>query len=85
MGIEDRALTIQSKKSKTNHHQGKHFHPRIYNKNLPKFKCFTCDEIGNYARDFPKNKNGSHKKKGNKKRHHAHAIEDDEPSKKGIK
>ena len=82
MGSEDQALTVQSKKSKTNHHQGKHFHPKIPNKNLPKFRCYTCDERGHFARDFPRNKSISHKKKGNKRRHHAHAAEDDEPSTK---
>ena len=85
MGNEDQALIVKSKKSKANHHQGKHFHSRRSNKNLPKIKCFTCDERGHYARDIPKNKNVSHKKKGNKKRHHAHATKDDEPSKKRIK
>ena len=38
MGSEDQDLIAQSKKSKTNHHQGKHFHPKIPNKNLPKFR-----------------------------------------------
>ena len=85
MGSEDQALTVQSNKSKTNHHQGKHFHPRRSNNNLPKFRCFTCDEKGHYARDCPKNKNGSLKKKGNNRRHHAHVAKDDEPSTKRIK
>ena len=85
MRSEDQALTVQSEKSKTNHHQGEHFHPRRPNKNLPKFICYTCDERGHYARDCPKNKNSSLKKKGNKRRHHAHAAEDDEPSTKRIK
>ena len=44
MGNEDQTLTVQSKKSKTNHHQGNHFHPKIPSKNLPKFRCYTCDE-----------------------------------------
>ena len=57
MGSEDQSLTVQSKKSKTNHHQGKHFNPKIPNRNLPKFRCYTCDERGHYARDCPKNKN----------------------------
>ena len=48
-------------------------------------KCYTCDEIGNYAKNYPRNKINSHKKKNNKRRHHAHAIEDDEPSTKRIK
>ena len=42
----------------------------------------SCDERGHFAKDCPKNKVRSHKKKGNKRRHHAHATEDDEPSKK---
>ena len=86
MGNEDQALTVQSKKSRTNYHKGKHSHqkddPRRSNKNVPKFRCYTCDERGHFARDCPRNKNGYHKKKGNKRRHHAHAVEDDEPSKK---
>ena len=85
MGNEDQAILVQSNKRKTNHHQGKHFHPRRSNKNIPKFRCFICGEIGHYARYFPKKKNGPHKKKGNKKINHAHAAEDDEPSKKRIK
>ena len=44
MGSEDQALTVKSKKSKTNHHQRKHFHPKRPDKNLPKFRCYTCDE-----------------------------------------
>ena len=82
MGSEYQSLTIQSKESKTNHHQGKHFHPKRPDKNLPKFRCYTCDERGHYARYCPKNKNNSIKKKGNKRIHHAHAAEDDEPSKR---
>ena len=35
-----------------------------------------------YVRECPRNKNVSHKKKGNKRTHHAHATEDDEPSTK---
>ena len=33
----------------------------------------------------PRNKGGSHKKKGNKIRHQAHIAEDDEPSRKRAK
>ena len=47
---------------------------------MSKFIFYTCDERGHFARDCPKNKSGSHMKKGNKKRHHA--VEDDEPSSK---
>ena len=82
MGSEYQALTVQSKKRKTNHHRGKHSHPDKLNKNRPKFRCFICDEKGHSAKECPKNPNVSHKKKGNKRRHHAHAAEDDETSTK---
>ena len=89
MGSEDQALIIQSKKSRTDHHKGKHSrqkkNTRKSNKYVSKYICFTCDERGHLARDCPRNKDRSHKRKGNKKRHHAHAAEDDEPSKKRIK
>ena len=38
-----------------------------------------------FARDCPKNKNISHKKKDNKRRHYDHTAEDDEPSEERIK
>ena len=85
MGSEDQSLTVHSKKSRTYYHKGKHFHPRRSSRNLPKFRCYTCDERGHYARYCPKNKNSSIKKKGNKIRNHAHAAEDDEPSTKRIR
>ena len=89
MGSEDQYLTIQSKKSRTDHHRGKHSHQknntRKYNKYLSNFICYTCDERGHLARDCPRNRYRYHKRKGNKKRHHVDAAEDDEPSKKRIK
>ena len=45
-------------------------------------RCYTCDEKGHYAKDCPKNRAHSLKRKGNKIIHHAHAAEDDEPSRK---
>jgi hypothetical protein len=48
-----------------------------------KIKCYYCQELGHFVRDFPlimeiKNKKGS-------KRHQAHTIEDDEPLQKVAK
>ena len=45
-------------------------------------RCYTCVERGHFVKYCHKNKGHSHKKKGNKRIHHAHAVEDDEPSKK---
>ena len=71
------------------HHKGKHSHqkdnPRRSRKDLSRFKFYTCDEKGHYARKCHRNKNFSHKKKGNKRIHHAHATEDDEPPTKRIR
>ena len=44
-------------------------------------RYYTCDEKGQFFRDFQKNK----RKKKNNKRHHAHTAEDDEPSRERIK
>ena len=81
MGSEDQALTIHSKKSKRSsyHYRGKQFCKTSSRKDLSRSRCYTCDEVGHFAKDFPKIQN---KKKGNKRRHHAHLVEDDEPSKK---
>ena len=89
MGSEDLALTVQSMRSRTGHQKGKHSrqkkNTRKSNKDLSKFICYTCDERRHIARGCPRNKDISHKRKGNKKRHRAHVVEDDEPSKKRIK
>ena len=85
MGSEDQALTVHFKKGKrrSHHSKGKDPHHRDNSRrDLYKMRCYTCDEREHFAKDFPKNKGDSHKKKGNKRRHHAHAVEDDEPSKK---
>ena len=81
MGSEDQALTVHSKKGRRNPHssKGNNSHNR---KDLSRLRCYTCDERGHFAKDFPKNKVHSHKKKVNKRRNHAHATEDDEPSTK---
>ena len=81
MGSEDKALTVHSKKSRRRPHysKGKDSHLR---KDISKLISYTCDEVGHFAKDYPKNKSHSHKKNGNKIRHHSHDVEDDEPSKK---
>ena len=84
-GSEDQSLTVQSKKSRSKHHRTKYSHHRNNSRNprdSSKYICYTCDEKGHFSRDCPKNKSSSHNKKGNKIRHHAHAVEDDEPSSK---
>ena len=84
MGSEDQALTVHSKKIKRDHHhpKGKHFHQN--NARRTQLKCFTCDEIGHYARNCPRNKSNSQKKK-DKRKHHAHTAEDDDPPMKRVK
>ena len=85
MGSEYQALTVHSKrgKRKPHHFKGKNPNHRDNNRKHPsRLRCYTCDEIGHFAKDCPKSKNQSHKKKSNKRRHHAYAAEDDEPSKK---
>ena len=75
MGSEDQALIVQSKKSRTYHHRGKHSLQKNNNiksnKYFSKFIFYTCDERGHLARDCPRSKYRSHNRKGNKKRHHA--------------
>ena len=84
MGSEDQALTVRSKshskssKGKSRGFRGKQFHKS--NRDASRIICYTCDEVGQYAKDCP-NKQKKLKKSG-KRRHHAHAAEDDEPSRK---
>ena len=67
MGSEYQALTVESKKRKrsSHHPKGKHFHQKDKsvrsNKDLSKLRCYTCNERGNFAINFPMNKNGSKK------------------------
>ena len=60
MGSEDQALTVQSKKSRTDHHKFKHSrhkkNNRKYNKDLSKYIFYTCDERGHLVIDCPRNK-----------------------------
>ena len=86
MGSEDQALTVHSKsqskssRKRIHHLKGKHPHKDNTRRDVSRIICYTCDEAGHYARNCP-NKQKIVKKR-NKIRHHAHAAEDDEPSRK---
>ena len=89
MGSEYQALTVHSKKGRreNHHYQGSHSHQKInfMRRDPSKLRCYTCDEIGNFARNCPMNKNGSKNKNNSKRRHHAHTAEDDDPPRKRVK
>ena len=82
MGSEDQALTVHSKKTRRSPHhpKGKPFHKDNTRKDLSRVICYTCDEAWHYTKNCPKKPKLS--KKSSKRRNHAHATEDDEPSKK---
>ena len=89
MGNEYQALTVHSKahskstKRRSQHFRGNKFHKDNTRRDLSRIICYTCDEAGHYARNFPKKQKIM--KRSNKRRHHAHATEDDEPSRKRSK
>ena len=82
MGEDDnQTLTVHAKEGNTKkeeHYHKKHI--KLKNKDSSQFRCFTCDEKGNFERDCPKGKD--YVNKGNTKRYHTHVVEDDEPVKK---
>ena len=86
MGSEDQALMAHSKshsksrKRRPHGSRGKHYHRDNTRRDVSRIICYTCDEAGHYARNFPNKQKIV--KKSNKIRHHAHAVEDDEPSRK---
>ena len=67
MGSEYQALTVHSKKGRreNHHHQGKHSLQKnnVVRRDSSRLRCYTCDEIGHFSRNCPKNKNGSKKKR----------------------
>ena len=82
MGSEDQALMVHSKSTKrrSHHPRGKHYHKDNTRKDLSRVICYTCDEAEHYAKNCPKKQKLT--KRSNKRRHHTHVAEDDEPSKK---
>ena len=89
MVSEYQALTLHFKKGRreNHHHQGKHSHQKnnVVRRDSSRLRCYTCDEIGHFSRNCPKNKNGSKNKKNSKRRRHAHTVEDDDPLRKRVK
>ena len=85
MGSEDQSLMVHSKSTirRSHHSRGKHSHKDNTRKYLYRIICYTCDEAGHYARNCTKKQKLM--KRSKKIRHHAHATEDDEPSRKRSK
>ena len=72
MGNEYQSLIVHTKKIKRDFHhpKGNNSHqkdnPKIYSRDISKIRCYTCEKRGHFSRECPRNKGGSHKKKGNK-------------------
>ena len=59
IGSEDQDLIVQYKKNiRDYHHHSKGKHPPSRKNQL---RCYTCDEIGHFAKDCPKRKRNPHK------------------------
>ena len=83
---EDQPLIVHTKKNfkkkKKKEKKENFHHNKKKDKKQKKIKidpsnvrCYTCDEKGHFARDFPINK----------KRHHAYVVEDNEPTNKRFR
>ena len=67
---------FKKKEKKENfHHNKKDKNPKMTKRDISNVRCYTCDEKGHLARDFPIQK----------RRHHDHIVKDDEPTKKRFK
>ena len=81
---KDQALTTHTRShhnKREDHHHRRQRRPR---RDLSSVRCYTCDEKGHYSRNCHRKK-GSSNKKTNKKRHHAHIADADEPKMKRTK
>ena len=68
---------FRKKDKKETFHQNKKKEkkPKNTKRDSSNVRCYTCDENAKFSRDFPIRK----------RRHHAHVVEDDEPTDKIFK
>ena len=81
---DDQYLMVHTRRNhnkREDHHRKRQRRPK---RDLSSVSCYSCDKKGHYSRNCPRNK-GSSNKKTNKKRHHAHIVEEDEPERKRTK
>ena len=78
---DDQALIVHTRRNHNKREDHHHRRQRKPRRDLSIIRCYTCDQQGHYSINCPRNK-GSSNKKTNKKRHHAHTAEDDEPRKR---
>ena len=71
----EKNFKMKWKKENFHHNKKKDKKPKKTKRDLSNVGCYTCDEKGHLARDCPIQK----------KRHHAHIAEDDEPTNKRFK
>ena len=80
---EDKALTVHTRKKFKKKEKKENFHynnnkdkkPKKTKRDTSNVQCYTCDEKGYFARDYPIRE----------KRHHSHIVKDDEPTNKIFK
>ena len=69
--------TRKNSKNKDKFHHNNKKDKKLKNtkRDTSNIRCYTCDEKGHFARDCPIKK----------RRHHAHVVEDDEPTNKRFR
>ena len=65
----------KEKKENFHHNENKDKKQKKTKRDPSNVRCYTCDEKGHFARDCPIRKN----------RHHAHVVEDNEPTNKRFR